>query len=392
MSRLTNRKVLFRAAAGMFAATSLVVNAATTDFGRVDVSLSAREDYDSNIFLTSSKKDDFVTTGNATVNFTRDVGIVTSKVSVGAIGLLYADHSSLNTADPFGNVSMTYTPSDKTTVSGSASLARVTAPNETVNNITTSTNFDLSGDLQNLFSEKLGYRLLAGYREDNYQTDNYADILSYWGGAKAVYVYSPKLTMTAGYTHRESWVKDRPLLSANPASQDEQFTVGFEGELAPKVSGTLEVGGEHRSFRQAGFNSSDGVYVSSRLKWVPMEKTSINLDASQDFDTSPTAQSSKTGSLTLSATQTLDKQWSVDGSIGYSHAEYRGGYLALVHGVPTHELDRTDDTYRVKGRIVYAVATNVSLDLSAGYSHNDSTIDVSTYNRVIIGVGLTASF
>ncbi len=384
MTSFANRRFFLSAATGMLVATSLAVHAASTDIGRVDVTLSAREDYDSNIFLTSSHKDDYVTTGTANVSFTCDAAIIASEAAVGLTGMMYAQHSQLNTLDPSVSGNLTFTPTDKTTVYGAASYARVTAPNETVNNITTSDNLHFDGNFQNLFSEKLGYRFTGSYRDDNYNTANYADILSYSAGADAVYIYSPKLTMTAGYTHRESWTSNRPNGSDDPASRDEIYSVGFEGELAPKTSGTLQVGGEHRSFRQAGLNGKDGVFILSKIKWVPAPKTSVNIDASEDFDTTATAQSSHTASLTLGLTQTLDKDWSLDGSVGYAHAKYTGGYKGL--------LDRTDDTYRVKGRIVYAIATNVTVDFSAGYSHTDSTFDVSTYNRVIVGVGLTASF
>lgn len=393
MLSLNHRRIFCSAAAGVLVAASLTLQAATTDFGRVDVSLSAREDYDSNIYLTSSDIDDYVTTGSAAVNFTRDVALLNSQASVGATGKYYSRHTGLNTVDPFVNGALTFTPTDKTTVNGSASYARVTGPNETVHDITTSDNLDLGGSFQNLFSEKLGYRLSAGYKDDNYQTANYAETLSYNGGLSAVYVYSPKLTITGNYTHRESWVKDRPKGSGNPASKDERFTVGFEGELAPKTSGVLEVGAQHRKFDNAAFGSGeDGFYAAVKLKWVPAEKTAVNIDLTEDFDTTATAQSAKAGSAQLTVTQTLDKEWSIDGSVGYSHGQFRGGYEVLKAGHLANDQDRTDDTYRIKGRIVYAIATNVNIDLSAGYSHTDSTFAVSTYNRAIVGVGLTASF
>ena len=280
---------------------------------------------------------------------------------------------------------LAYTPSYKTTVNGGISFQRDTLANDVLNTRTKSNDFNFNGSLQHLFSEKLGYRVLGDYRDDKYLTAGYADVLDYSAGADAVYVYSPKLTVVGGYTHRESWTANRAGTPAgSPASKDDRYSVGFEGELAPKVSGTFSIGVVQRRFDAAGFGgNASSLFLASGLKWVPLQKTSVSIDASQDFDTTAANQSSKVGSLTIGVTQTLDQNWSVDGSVAYTHSDYTG--LGAANS-------RVDDNYRIRGRVTYAVTTNVTLDASVGYGKVDSTNAFSTYDRVNAGVGVTASF
>lgn len=353
--------------------------------GQVQATLTAHADYDSNIYLNSRQVSDEVTTATAEVGYARDNALVATQVTLGANGTVFADHSDQNTLDPYIRGEATYTPSDKTTVTGSARYERSSLANDTLNTRTTSNNLSFNGALQNLFSEKLGYRLTGSYSEDSYQTVGYADVLSYSGGADAVYAYSPKLTMLAGYTHRESWAASRPVgAGSSPSSKDEIIRGGFEGQLLPKVSGTVSAGWVSRSFDVADRSGSSSFYLSSGLKWVPREKTTITIDASQDYGLTAASQSSKTGMVAVAARQVLTSQWSVDGSLALVHATYDGG---LNSG-----LSRSDDSYRVKARLSYAWTSNVSLEGSIGYSNVDSTISVSTYDRVSAGVGITATF
>jgi len=238
--------------------------------------------------------------------------------------------------------------------------------------------------VQNLFSEKLGYRALGSYRDSNYLTTGYADVYSYSLGLSGVYVYSPKLTTLLGFTHRESWNGHASgAVGRNPSSHDERVDVGFEGELAPKISGNFYIGWQQRKFDTSAFQDASSLFLSTGLKWVPMQKTTVSIDGSRDFDTTAALQSAKLTSLTIGVTQVIDDRWSCDGSVAYSHSNFTGSVVIN---------NRRDDSYRLKARVTYAVATNIGLEASVGYGNVDSTNSFSTYDRVNAGVGITATF
>lgn len=372
----------------LFVAFSLSLTPAFAAFydapgARLEAMVGVREDFDSNIFLNSNDVEDYITTFSGTLKLVRDVALIKSELSLTGAGSMYANHSDENSFDPRLHGRFVFTPSDKTTVAGGFGYSRSSIANETLNARTRSNDFDLNGSLQSLFSEKLGYRASGTYKNHKYLTDGYADVLSYSAGVDAVYVYSPKLTLLGGYGHRESWTENRGKGSANPASSDATVSVAAEGELAPKVSGTVRIGWVKRSLDSASFADSSALFLSTGLKWVPAQKTAIAIDASQDFDTTAANQSSKVASFSFGVTQTIDQRWSCDANIAYSHSVYAGGSVGA---------SRTDDNFRIRGRLNYAIAENLSLEFALGYGNVDSTIDFSSYDRVSAGVGVSASF
>lgn len=351
--------------------------------GRIESMVSVKADYDSNIFLNENEVEDFIFSGSGTVSYIRDVALVSTELAGGARASLFADHSEQDSFDPFANGYLVFTPSEKTTVKGRASYERMTTANEALNDLVESDDITLDGSLQSLFSEKLGYRISGGYRLNDYKNAGYADVFSYSAGLDGVYIYSPKLTMLAGYNYRESWTDNRVLGAGDPSSEDSRFSVGLEGELAPKVSGHLSVGIVERNFDSGAYDDSSGLFASSGLKWIVSPKTTATITVLQDFDTTAANQSSKNSSLLLGLTQVLNDRWTLDGTVGYTHAKYEGA-LNLNN--------RTDDIYRAKVRANYAFASNMMLEFSLGYSDSDSTNPFSTYDRVVTGVGLNATF
>lgn len=401
MPSLVNHRLTSRFFVAALALAGITAHAQSNDLGRIETTLNAHEDYDSNIFLNSGQEDDYVSSASVKAKLARDSALLKSHVSVGATANLYKTHTELNSFDPAVEGGFDYD-ADKTIVTGLASFQRTSIANQDVNARVSSNNLNLSGTFQNLFSEKLGYRITANYSNsanlttpalNNFNgqdlTDEFVDTYSYSGGLDAVYVYSPKLTVTFGYTHRESWTRNRNPNGGNPSSKDDRVAVGFEGDLAPKLTGTLRVGAERRKFRFSGFDDGSLLFVSSSLKWVPAEKTSVSLNLSQDFDTTAANQSVKMGSVSVLIAQTLTSQWGADAQVGYSHGNYQG--FVSRHNTPFPGA-RTDNNWRVKGRVTYAIDTNVTLEASLGYGKVDSTIEFSSYNRTEIGVGLNASF
>lgn len=355
----------------------------TLGHGRLVGTTTARADYDSNIFVSNRQIDDLVGTLTGEVRYVRDAGIVSLEAAAGATWLGFAEHSELNSFDPHLTAQLGYKPSDKTDARAGLAFRRNSIGNEAVNARTESNDFDLDGSVDHLTSEKLGLRLTGAYVLSNYLTPGYSDIESYSAGAHAVYEYSPKLKLLAGITTLESWTDSEVVGRAGVSARDWRYTVGAEGEFAPKVTGGVSAGIVQRQFKTTGFDDTASLYFSGQVTWTASEKTSWSAVASEDLSLTAADQSARTLSLSLSLNRELVEKLSFVGSVGVDRSTYTG-----FNGVG----GRKDDGYTVRARLDYTLRDNASVDVSAGYRDNGSTVAISDYDRFNFGAGITVRF
>lgn len=351
--------------------------------GRIVGTAAARVDYDSNIFVSNTEVDDVVGTFDGGVRYVRDASVVTLEAAAGVSAYTFVDHDEQNSVDPYVSGILGYNPSEKTDARASASYRRSTIANEAVNARTESDDLALNGSLQQLYSEKLGMRLVGNYGANEYRTAGYSDVFNYAVGAHAVHVYSPKLTVLAGVTRGEWWTERRAPGRRSAASRDFRYTMGVEGELAPKLSGDIDIGVVKRDFKSAGFRDTSSLFLGSRLIWAAAEKTTYSLALNRDLSVSAADQALRSFNATLSLSQVLAEKVSLEASVGYSHTNYDnfGGAGS-----------RRDDGYTLRGRLNFTIRENLTADVSAGYRDNSSNIRVSDYARLNIGAGITFRF
>lgn len=365
------------------AMVSQMSGAASVGHGRLMGSTTARIDNDSNIFASNTETSDTIGTISGTASYVRDVSLVTLELSAGFDAMMFASHDNQNSIDPRLAGKVGYNPSDKLKFQSTVDFRRITMANETVNDRTKSNDLSFDAILENLFSEKLGFRAVGGYSQFNNLTSGYSDIESYNVGLHVVHIYSPKLKLLGGIAAVESWTSNRPANRRSPSNQDWRYTVGAEGELAPKITGEIGVGVVQRSFNGPGFDSTSTMFLSSRVTWEASEKTSWTLRADQNLGLSAADQSQKTSRLSLGLQQMLSAKLTLEGSVGVDHSAYIG-----FSGTGA----RTDDGTVLRGRMVYTLNNAMSVDFSLGYRHSDSTLSVSTYDRVNVGAGFIARF
>jgi polysaccharide biosynthesis protein VpsM len=369
--------------AGLCPCAHSVYAFATLEHGRLVGSATARVDYDSNIFVSHSQVSDTVGTVDGNVQYVRDAGIVTLESTVGLVAMTFADHSDQNTADPYLDAKLGYVPSDKTTIRTALDYRRSTIANEFVNARTRSDDLTLNGSAEYLATEKLGWRALADYVSNKYLTHGYSDPRTYDVGLYGVYVYSPKLKLLAGATYLESWTTHRATVGQSPANSNWRYALGAEGEIAPKITGNINVGVTHRSFTHAGFSGSTDAYLSSQLSWAAAEKTTWSLLASRSLGLTAADQSVRAFDVSLQVVHQLSQKLSLEGSAGWSESSFQS-YLGLQN--------RNDHGYTLRARLAYAVSETLSCDVSGGYRDNSSSLLTSTYDRVNLGAGVVMRF
>lgn len=380
MSKIIHRLAIF-AAANLIVASSLA--AAEVGRSRVVTTLAARLDYDSNIFVNQSEVRDWIYSMNGGVRMIHDVSEVTTDVGVSANGQIFADHSDQNSFDPSIDGRIGYVPSDKTSLKLSGAFRRTSMANESLNTRAKSNDLTFGGQWEHLTTEKLGVRLTADYAKSDYRTAGFSDTANYLVGVDAVYVYSPKLRTYAGFAWGESWTANRAFNRRNAGGDDKRYTIGFEGELAPKITGDLNFGVVQREFAVSNFGDDSAFFIASRLSWAAAQKTVWSLRVNQGLNVTASDQSVKNFDAGLVLSQELAERLNLEGSLGYTRARYSsfGGAGA-----------RNDHGLSARVRLNYAFSENATFDASAGLRDNNSTLAVSDYQQVNIGAGFTYRF
>ncbi len=369
--------------ATLLATSPVALAFATLEHGRLVGSATARVDYDSNIFVSSSKVSDTIGTVDGNIEYIRDAGIVTADASLGLVAQAFADHSDQNTADPYFGAKIGYVPSDKTTARVGLDYRRSTIANEFVNARTRSDDLTLNGSLEYLATEKLGLRALSDYVKSNYLTRGYSSPNTWDFGLYAVHVYSPKLKLLAGATYLESWTSKRANTTPSPNASDWRYAVGAEGEIAPKVTGNINLGVNRRTFKNSGFSGSTDAYISTQLAWAADEKTTWSLLASRSLGVTAADQSVRAFDVSVQMVHLLTQKLSVEASAGWNDSKFQS-YRGL--------LNRDDHGYTLRARLAYAVKENISCDVSVGYRDNASSLLASSYDRVNFGAGVVVRF
>lgn len=350
--------------------------------GRLVGSATLRADYDSNIFVSNTEEEDLIGTATGEVRWIKQAGIVTLEAATGLSAIGFVENSDENGVEPFVEARVGYNPSDKTMARALLSYRRTTMANESVNDRTKSNDFLFDAALDHLTTEKLGFRVTANYQHSTSLTTSYSDTESGSIGLHALHVYSPKLKLLAGVT---AGTADSSGESGRYAidGSDVRYTVGAEGEFAPKVTGEVNVGYAYRDLDGPGGGTTGMMFLMGRVSWQASAKTTLSLVGRSDFDVTTGDQSVKGNGFSAEISQRFSEKVTFDGSIGIDSARYRSvGVSAPGRSVLPA---RDDEGVVARGRLTYVLRDDTSLEFSAGYRDNDSNLATSRYDRVNVG-------
>lgn len=343
---------------------------------------TVRMEHDSNVYANNSEKGDFVFVGTPEVGYTREAGWIRLDANAGVAIQRYGDYTDDNSENPFGQVFVGWVQNEgKSDGRFLASARKTTAANEVVNSITESNDYMLDAAVGHFATEKLGYRVKATYGENDYKTAGMSDLRKLMGGIDGRFQYSPKMEVFVGYAFRENTIFNRANKLADIKSNDNQFQVGVEGELAPKLKGRIGVGLVTRDYKKNALKDQNGLLLDSSVTWKYSELGSVKVFLNDDLDNSPIDQSIRRLSGGFDATHLFSPKIEFGGGITYSHESYSG-----VFG------SRVDDAVAVQTRVTYKFTPFVSASLYINYRNADSTLAYSDYQRSNVGVTVTAKF
>jgi hypothetical protein len=360
---------------------------ALVEFARGNLIASANltEEFDSNVFGNNTELSDSITTFSPALNFSRKAGLISANLGAGINIVRFKDFDTQDSENPFFNFGINYDNPARLNLKYNGSYNRISTASDAALDRTESDQFTLGVVLNYAHSDKLSTRAGVNYRSSFDKTSNsnaFADTASYAFTAGSVYKYSPKLSGALAYTFRPS-TATRVATNANlnPDAQDHQVAFSLEGELAPKVTGVTSVGYTLREFKAGG--SEDAITFGVGTTWAAAQKTSVTLNASQDFSTTETAESITGLNIRLGLNQQLLAKLS---------ANLYADYATVDYSTPGQLTSRSDDNLTYTAGLIYAFNEFLSSKLGYSYRDNNSNIATASYTRAIVTVGFTARY
>lgn len=202
-------------------------------------------------------------------------------------------------------------------------------------------------------TEKTKLGVGATYSKSDYgAAGGYRDYSNFNVPLDVYFEYSPKLDLSVGYHYRSNDVSG---VAAD--SNDHFLSLGARGEFTPKLTGQIRMGYAKRNFDGA-LPDSDLFGVNMNLTLAATPKTSIALNASNDFGVSALGESTESLFLAANMNTRIDDQWSWRASLSFRTTDY-----------PT----RSDDYFEGGAGVNYTYSEFVNF--AVGYTHrnNDSS-------------------
>jgi len=315
------------------------------------------------------------------ISYSRSVGTISTSAKLGVRSISFTDTSGQDSIDPFVNLTLNVDRAEKGRVNAAFSYARTTQANEQLLTRTESDEFRGSAGIDYYYSDKTGVRLNTQFRVSDFASAGFGDVESQGIGGGLLYKYSPKLTANLSYDYSPEKSVNSPNLLSNPNSKNHRISLGLEGDLRPKVNGSISLGTATRNFDIGG--SDQTMLVATRLSWSASEKTSFNISASNNFDTTPGAESAKTFLATLGLQHALTTKLSYTGSIGHQEST-----LDQKPGPVT----RTDTALLLNSALTYRLNDYYSAALRVTHRVNTSTLALAEYDRSVVSLSLTGTF
>lgn len=354
-----------------------------TKIGRGTLTATAQLgfEYDTNIFGNSGAVSDYSGIFTPGLNYSRTVGIISTTAELGVRSIAFTDTSGQDSLDPYLSMNFRMDRDVKGSVSAGFRYARTTQANEFLLTRTESDEFRGNARIDYYYSEKTGLRLNSLFRLSEFSTTGFNNVESYTVGTGLLYRYSAKLVANLSYDYSPEKATELATTLSDPSSDNHNVSLGLEGELRPKLNGSVSVGVAYRDFTIGG--SDQTVLLASRVSWTASEKTSWTLTASNNFDTSPGAESIRSFNASFGVRHALNEKMSLTGSVGYQETK-----LDQKPG----PVSRSDEALLLGTGVTYRINDNFNANAGVTHRINDSTLQLANYKRTVLSVGLNATF
>lgn len=177
--------------------------------------------------------------------------------------------------------------------------------------------FGLSGFVRYEMTAKVATRVGLEYLKQDY-VGRFGPLLqdreTYTVPVRFFYEYSPKLDLTLGIRYRKVDIRDLGASIGNDP-EDWEFTVGVEGELLPKLVGSVDVGYQRRRFTRGNLSDRSTATFGAELQYDYSPKLYFNLSADRDFESAADGNPNEKTEVTFSGTYSYNSFVSASGFV-----------------------------------------------------------------------------
>lgn len=349
--------------------------------GKLIASASLVASYDTNILSNGTEEADFVATFNPSLAYLRNVGIITTSVSAGVKAYSFTENKGYDSLDP--NISCSFSANGSETISASISFgyARTTEADSVLLDRVETDKLKGSSQVSYFFREKIGLNASGSYVRTMFNSPGRDDVSSYGLGGGVTYRYSAQISASASCSYNPVTVTQGVSTVSDSSSTNYVLALNFDGELAPKLSGSTSVGYAFRSLESG--NSDATMLLGINFNWNPLEKSAFSLSASNKFDLTPRGESARVFDLSLGYQQILTPFLKSSATIGYTNSQ-----ITATSGAAS----RSDDGYSVGLAFTYSI--NEHWSAGAGITHgiNESNLALAVYSRTVVSFTLGLTF
>lgn len=345
--------------------------------------------FDSNIFTRKSGKASASQSASASIDYTRQAGLIaiaaSAAISVGS----FASVRSQDFTDP--SLSLSFRKRyGRTTGSLALSARHDSSPDPDAGERTKSWNYGTMLDVRYPVNDRYYLTNSIAFNGKYYTNKGlFSNLDSYSDSIFVNYIYSSKLDLNGGYTIR---ISDT---SRHTNAYDHNFSIGASGGIRPKLSGTIRVGYQ---IRDAGSYFTDPTLTNApttrinetfkafsagtSLKWLYSRKLSVSGDVNEDFSISSTDISTDRLSIGLHTSTPLTTKLIGNFGVTYSSTDFLG---AAGDG-------RHDDMWMFDASLGVALTTHIRTNLSYAYMINSSNRSAYNFERQTLTLTIAASY
>src|SRR5258708_7811656 len=338
---------------------------------RVFVNASYGISYDSDIFSSKGGAGDFVQNFGAGIEYIRKAGMIGVNSSLSWNFGKFSKFTAQNFADP--NFSAKFTKGEGRPIGSlGLQLSRQSRSDTTLNARTESWNYGLDLALKYPINERFYLTTdsafnLTKYVSSNASSQPLADLTSYSQGAELFYVYNSKLDLFTAYRYRSS------STSQKETAQDHAISGGLTGGIIPKLSGSINIGYQHRQSNSPtdGSTAFDSLFGSIGLAYTASKKLTLDFQATEDFSTTASNVSIDSRSATVHVNYVFTRKFSVNGGATYSDTRFLG-----LAGQGRH-----DHGYQLDAGVSYTLTPHIHLNASYNFTRNYSNLEFANYAK-----------
>ncbi|MCR6657217.1 MAG: outer membrane beta-barrel protein [Opitutus sp.] len=344
----------------------------------VFVSASYSIGWDSNVFTRQASQASFTQSASASIDYTRQAGLISVTANASAALGMFQDVSGQDFVDPSFAVAFRKR-YGRTTGALTLHARHESQPDPDAGQRTESWFLNSNLDLRYPINDRFYLSNSLGYGERLYSNkQEFSDLATFSEGFYANFVYSSKLDLNSGYSLRISET------SRNTTAYDHSLTIGAQGGILPKLSGTIRFGVQRRYANSSvgGREDFDSFTSGTTLKWLYSRRLTFNADLNQDFSTTSTDISTNRFSAGLRATSSISSKFIVNAGVTYSITNFLG---EAGEG-------RRDEMLQFDTSVGWAFTTHVRMNLSYVHTINWSNVSSATFVRDGVTLSIIATY